>query len=310
MTAGESLESHVAQTFSGSATDHQQQSLTLVSLESAVDPRLLPKAGVVLLIWQPQVPADLVQACQPLPTALSLPDAASRIRGLLLVDPSPSLTVSVTHKALEGAGMQGLSRKPVVLAPRSGQAPQAALQALLQLADGLPHPLPPQPALPPGASIRIAVARDDAFCPPFHENLALLHQAGAQLLPFSPLYDATLPVGAACLYLSSGPLEAERWQQLAANRPLLAAVRAFCEAGGLVLAEGAGLPYLSRHVLVNEDDGASHRLYEMGGCAGLSKRVGAGSHASVSWRRSHMRYLPCWEKQTDTMLATRKRKHL
>ncbi|PNH04808.1 ATP-dependent Clp protease proteolytic subunit [Tetrabaena socialis] len=262
---GASLEAHIGQTCS------MPEALLLVSLDP--EQQLLPRSGVVLLIWQPQVPADLVQACKPLPPGLT---DASCVRGLLLVDPAPSLTLSVTHKTLEGAGMHALARKPTVLATRTLQTPAATLvTALLQLADSLPPSPAPRPALPLGSgAVRIAVARDDAFGPCFHENLTLLHQAGAQLLFFSPLYDTALPAGAACLYLSSGPLEPERWQQLATNRPLLACVRAFCEAGGMVLGEGAGLLYLARSVELDEGDGArQHRVHEMAGVLPFKTRL-------------------------------------
>ncbi|GIL93307.1 hypothetical protein Vretimale_15696 [Volvox reticuliferus] len=252
------LESHVAQYFSG-------EGLLLVSLEPSQ--QTLPRSGVVLLIWQPQVPQDIVQACSVLVDG-------GNIRGLLLVDASPSLTLSVTHKALEGAGLCALARKPTVLATRTVQAPHAAVQALQQLAETLP-PITAVPVLPsaPGG-VRIAIARDDTFGPCFHENLTLLHQSGAHLMFFSPLYDAALPAGATCLYLSSGPLEPERWQQLAANKPLLAAVRAFCEAGGLVLAEGAGLLYLARTVDVNEDgDGNKNCVHNMAGVLPFKTRL-------------------------------------
>ncbi|EFJ40834.1 hypothetical protein VOLCADRAFT_107975 [Volvox carteri f. nagariensis] len=259
---GTTLESHLAQYCSG-------EGLLLVSLEPS--PQSLPRTGVVLLVWQPQVPQDIVQACSALPPCLT--DGTS-IRGLLLVDASPSLTLSVTHKALESAGLHILSRKPTVVATRTAQAPQAAMQALQQLSDALPPPLAPTGwSLTPG-SVRIAVARDDAFAPCFHENLTLLNQSGAQLLFFSPLYDAALPAGATCLYLSSGPLEPERWQQLAANRALLGAVRAFCDAGGMVLAEGAGLLYLSRTIDLNEDEGSSKTcVHDMAGVLPFKARL-------------------------------------
>jgi len=37
--------------------------------------------------------------------------------------------------------------------------------------------------------VRIAVARDEAFCFVYHENLRRLRRAGATLLFFSPLRD-------------------------------------------------------------------------------------------------------------------------
>ncbi|KAG2499042.1 hypothetical protein HYH03_003227 [Edaphochlamys debaryana] len=273
--AGTSLESALAAQPQPQTTS--ADTLLLVSLDPALPSgQLLPRSGVVLLVWQPQVPADIVAACAGLPSALT---DGSCVRGILLVDPSPSLTLSVTHKALEGAGLAALARKPTVLAGRTSAAPAVAFQSLLPLSEPLPPPPSPTPMTPTtphhgSGGVRIAVARDDAFGPVFHENLALLHQAGAQLLFFSPLYDTCLPSGATCLYLCGGPLDAERWQQLAANRPLLAAVRAFCDAGGLALAEGAGLLYLARTVELDEGDGAHHhRVHDMAGVFPFKTRL-------------------------------------
>jgi cobyrinic acid a,c-diamide synthase len=76
-------------------------------------------------------------------------------------------------------------------------------------------------------------------------NMTLLTSAGVQLVPFSPLRDGRLPPGLSGVLLGGGP--AHRWvHHLAANGPMLAALRAFAAAGGLVWAEGSGLVYVSQ----------------------------------------------------------------
>ncbi len=78
-------------------------------------------------------------------------------------------------------------------------------------------------------------------------NLSLLAAAGAQLVPFSPLHDGGLPPGVSALLIGGG--EPEQWAaRLAANGGMLAALRAFAAAGGVVAGEGAAVMYLAATV--------------------------------------------------------------
>ena len=96
--------------------------------------------------------------------------------------------------------------------------------------------------LPPD-SVRIAVARDEAFCFVYEDNLRLLRQAGAEIIEFSPLSDANLPDGIGGIYLPGGYPELFA-ETLAANQTMKTAVREAIEGGMPVYAECGGFIYL------------------------------------------------------------------
>ena len=98
----------------------------------------------------------------------------------------------------------------------------------------------------PGPCVRIAVARDAAFCFYYHDNLALLADAGAEIVPFSPLNDP-LPLDIAGVYLGGGYPE-HHAAELADNKLFRAGMKAFVDAGGVVYAECGGLLVLSQSI--------------------------------------------------------------
>ena len=117
-----------------------------------------------------------------------------------------------------------------------------ALDTIVELAAQAP-PLP-TPVTPPAAEkrVRIAVARDEAFCFLYAENLRLLETLGAELVFFSPLRDADLPEDIGGLYLPGGYPELHT-RQLSAN-PLRGRIRQAIQAGLPTVAECGGFLYL------------------------------------------------------------------
>jgi cobyrinic acid a,c-diamide synthase len=98
----------------------------------------------------------------------------------------------------------------------------------------------------PPPDIRIAVARDSAFCFYYPDDLAALQQAGAELVFFNALQDASLPNADALLV--GGGFPETQMAALAANRTLREQIRRAAEAGMPIYAECGGLMYLTRSI--------------------------------------------------------------
>ncbi len=95
--------------------------------------------------------------------------------------------------------------------------------------------------------IRIAVARDRAFCFYYEDSLELLHEMGAALLPFSPLEDPCLPENIHGLYLGGGYPELYA-RQLSENTAMRRALRQALQRGLPCIAECGGFMYLTEEI--------------------------------------------------------------
>ena len=91
---------------------------------------------------------------------------------------------------------------------------------------------------------RIAVARDEAFCFHYADNLDALRSAGAELTFFSPLRDTILPE-AEGLWLCGGYPELYA-RQLSENTEMRSAIREHVLSGGPTVAECGGFLYLQK----------------------------------------------------------------
>jgi cobyrinic acid a,c-diamide synthase len=108
---------------------------------------------------------------------------------------------------------------------------------------------------PRSRRVRVAIARDEAFCFYYTDNLELLERAGAELVPFSPISEP-LPDNIDGIYLGGGYPELHA-QQLADNDATRNAIRQFAANGGPVYAECGGLMYLAQTL---ELDDTSHPM--------------------------------------------------
>ena len=118
------------------------------------------------------------------------------------------------------------------------------MDALLALARSAPVlESPPEPEYPALPATTLAVARDEAFCFYYRDNLALLERLGARLAFFSPIRDKALPEGAQGLVLYGGYPELYA-RALSENSAMRAAIRDAISGGLPTLAECGGFMYL------------------------------------------------------------------
>lgn len=103
----------------------------------------------------------------------------------------------------------------------------------------------------------IAVARDEAFCFYYRDNLRLLEENGAELVWFSPLRDEKLPRGCSGLLLGGGYPELYA-KNLSQNTAMRKAVKEAVEKGMPVVAECGGFMYL--HKALVDQEGNSYAM--------------------------------------------------
>jgi cobyrinic acid a,c-diamide synthase len=137
------------------------------------------------------------------------------------------------------------------------------------------RPLPPIAVEGGGraADLRIAVARDAAFCFYYADTLEALERKGAKLVFFSPLADRRLPDADALLI--GGGFPETRIGELAANRPMLDDIRRAVESGLPVHAECGGLMLLCRSLSFRGETGAMAGAIEADAVVG-ERPVGRG----------------------------------
>jgi cobyrinic acid a,c-diamide synthase len=105
----------------------------------------------------------------------------------------------------------------------------------------------------------IAVARDEAFCFYYEDNLRILQEYGAKLEYFSPIYDERLPEGCSGLLLGGGYPELYG-EQLSGNTSMREAIKTAIACGMPVVAECGGFMYLHSKIIDKDK-----RSYQMAG---------------------------------------------
>jgi cobyrinic acid a,c-diamide synthase len=105
--------------------------------------------------------------------------------------------------------------------------------------------------------VRLAVAYDDAFNFYYPENLELLEEYGAEIMPFSPLEDERLPSGVCGLYMG-GSVSETYVEPLTRNRTMIESIQRAHRMGIPIYAECGGLMYLGASL--RTEDGKAHAM--------------------------------------------------
>ncbi len=98
-----------------------------------------------------------------------------------------------------------------------------------------------------GQGLRVAVARDAAFCFLYEDDLDRFRALGAELVFFSPLHDTALPENIDALFLPGGFPETHMFE-LQANAAMREAIASAIRSGLPAYAECGGLMYLAERI--------------------------------------------------------------
>lgn len=102
---------------------------------------------------------------------------------------------------------------------------------------------PSKDKFPNRFSVRIAVAKDEAFNFYYQDSLDLLEELGAELIYFSPIHDDVLPNGIGGIYIGGGFPEIYA-DMLQANESMRKSIRKAAGDGIVIYAECGGMMYL------------------------------------------------------------------
>ena len=172
--------------------------------------------------------------------AVPILGALPRVRDLVV--PERHLGLHLPHEGREEylAGLTALIEAEVdldaVVAAAATRRPVASRPSVAQSA---------------GPRVRIGVARDEAFCFYYEDNLELLRDAGAELVEFSPIQDP-LPADLDGLYIGGGYPELHAGA-LAGNAAARDGIRVLAAAGAPIYGECGGLMYLAETLELGDD---------------------------------------------------------
>ena len=95
--------------------------------------------------------------------------------------------------------------------------------------------------------VRIGLASDEAFCFFYQDNLELLRKMGAELVPFSPLYEKSIPENLSGLLFYGGYPELYA-ESLSKNASMKSSIKKALDGGMPCMAECGGFMYLQKYI--------------------------------------------------------------
>lgn len=161
-----------------------------------------------------------------------------------------SLTIKSRHLGLQMPGEINGIREKIERAAEILRK-TVSVEQIREIAEEVPE-IQPEKSGPDGNMVPnaetadcpvLAVARDEAFCFYYEENLRLLECCGAKLVFFSPLHDCALPPNCRGILLGGGYPELYA-KELSENKEMRQAVREAFASGLPALAECGGFMYL------------------------------------------------------------------
>ena len=179
------------------------------------------------------------------------------------------------------------------------------------------------PSYDGGESVRIGVARDNAFCFYYEDNLDHLKNAGAEIIFFSPVNDGNMPKNLSGLYFGGGYPELFA-DKLSSNIAMRNKVYSLSRSGMPIYAECGGFMYLTREIATLENT-----RFPMVGCFDvksemlpkfkalgyreitLEKNTLLGvSGGKLRGHEFHYSRLSDWRKKPETVYRMTKRTHI
>ncbi|WP_343209158.1 cobyrinate a,c-diamide synthase [Anaerolentibacter hominis] len=181
------------------------------------------------------------------------------VRPFGYIPPQKDIAFKSRYLGLIPAGEQAdIQEKLSRLADRMEET--VDIEGILSLAaEAEPLPQPRRERKPSRGKACVAVAKDEAFCFHYRDNLRILEELGCEILWFKPTKDALLPPGSDGLILWGGYPELYA-RALSENESLRLDILHKIQTGMPVIGECGGFLYLHENL-----EGADGRTYPMAG---------------------------------------------